>query len=92
MTLDKIDPRETNPALLGAVKMPVRKLPFRLDEIPFYDTNYMCDPLTGATMHNLDDSDQEDWDAPLRRTQNISTHIISSSSMSTGFNANNYQR
>lgn len=91
--LEKIDPRETNPALLGAVRQPVRKLPFRLSEIPFYDTTYMCDPITGQSLADIgDDSDQEDWDAPLRRTANISSHIIDSSSPSSGFNANKYQR
>lgn len=90
MMLEKIDPRETNPALLGAPKLPVRKLPFRLDEIPFYDTNYMCDPLTGGPL-DVEDSDQEEWDAPLRRTPNVSSHI-SQSNMSSAYNSNKYQR
>lgn len=90
MGLEKVDPRETNKALLGAIPQPVRKLPFRLSEIPFYDTTYMCDPTTGA--ENGDDSDNEDWDAPLRRTVNISSHIINSSSPASGLNANKYQR
>lgn len=92
MVLEKIDPRETNPALLGSSRQPVRKLPFRLDEIPFYDTNYMCDPVTGQALEPADDSENEDWDAPLRRTANISSHIINSSNASSGFNANKYQR
>lgn len=91
MALEKIDPRETNPGLLGAVPQPVRKLPFRLNEIPFYDTTYMCDPATGQSL-DPEDSDQEDWDAPLRRTTNISLHIINSSSPTGQFNANKYQR
>lgn len=91
LMLEKIDPRETNPALLGSDQLPVRKLPFRLNEIPFYDTNYMCDPMTGATLDNGDDSDP-DWDAPLRRTTNMSAQIISSSNMSSGYNSNKYQR
>lgn len=89
--LEKIDPRETNPSLLGSARQPVRKLPFRLTEIPFYDTTYMCDPLTGKSL-DLDDSDQEDWDAPLRRTVNISTHITNASAASLRLNANKYER
>lgn len=92
LMLEKVDPRETNPALLGSAQLPVRKLPFRLNEIPFYDTNYMCDPLSGAPLDTDEDPDNEDWDAPLRRTTNISTHIISSSNISSGYNANQYLR
>lgn len=92
MVLEKIDPKETNAALLGSSRQPVRKLPFRLDEIPFYDTNYMCDPTTGQAVDVADDSDNEDWDAPLRRTINISSHIINSSSVASGHNVNKYQR
>lgn len=92
MPLEKIDPKETNPKLLGSAQQPVRKLPFRLNEIPFYDTNFMCDPLTGATLDLGDDSDNEEWDAPLRRTVNISTHILNSSSAPSGSNENKYQR
>lgn len=91
MALEKVDPRETNPSLLGSARQPVRKLPFRLNEIPFYDTMYMCDPLTGQSLDS-DDSDQEDWDAPLRRTVNVSSHIINASTESSEFNANNYER
>lgn len=90
MAMDKIDPRETNAKLLGSAQMPVRKLPFRLNEIPFYDTNFMCDPLTGSALD--DDSENEEWDAPLRRTVNISTHILNSSASPSGYNANSYQR
>lgn len=92
MELEKIDPRETNAALLGSIPQPVRKLPFRLCEIPFYDTNYMCDPLTGTSIDDPD-SDQEDWDAPLRRTPNISLHIMEhSSNQSLNLNVDKYQR
>lgn len=92
LELEKIDPRETNPKLLGYAQLPVRKLPFRLNEIPFYDTNFMCDPLTDASLNLGDDSDNEEWDAPLRRTVNISTHISNSSSVPSDLNANKYQR
>lgn len=92
MVLEKIDPRETNPALLGSAPQPVRKLPFRLNEIPFYDTMYMCDPVTGQSLDMGDESDQEDWDAPLRRTVNVSSHITDASSVSSAYNVNKYQR
>lgn len=96
MVLDKIDEREKNPSLLGSVRLAVRRLPFRLDEIPFYDTSYMCDPMNGQANSAPDeDSDQEDWDAPLRRTMNISSHILNSSSLptiDTEVNSTNYER
>lgn len=80
LLLEKVDPQETNPALLGPLRPTVSKLPFRLDEIPFFDTSYMCDPLTGSVPTILDvDSDNEEWDAPLRRTVNISSHILTAS-------------
>lgn len=77
LILDKIDAKETNPALLGPKRQAVNKLPFRLDEIPFFDTSYMCDPLTGSVVNMIDeDSDGEEWDAPLRRTINVSAQIL----------------
>lgn len=98
MLLDKIDERERNPALLGSARQAVRKLPFRLDEIPFYDTSYMCDPINGRTKSLPDEeSDQEDWDTPLRRTTNVSSHITKSHAIPTDYddtsaNTQNYQR
>lgn len=75
--LEKIDPKETNPALLGPRRPAVNKLPFRLNEIPFFDTSYLCDPLSGAPINvQDDDSDNEEWDAPLRRTINVSSQIL----------------
>lgn len=80
LLLEKIDQHETNPALLGPLRPAVSKLPFRLNEIPFFDTSYMCDPLTGQVLTVIDaDSDNEEWDAPLRRSVNISSHILTAS-------------
>lgn len=80
LLLEKINPQETNPALLGPLRPAVSKLPFRLDEIPFFDTSYMCDPLTGSVVTVQDaDSENEEWDAPLRRNINVSSHILTSS-------------
>lgn len=79
MLLEKIDGKETNPALLGPLRQVVNKLPFRLDEIPFFDTTYMCDPLSGFVPDHLDtSSEHESWDAPLRRSNNISSQILKS--------------
>lgn len=79
LTLDKVNPKETNPALLGPLRPAVNKLPFRLTEIPFFDTSYMCDPLTGQVVSVQDMDSDEEWDAPLRRTMNVSSHIMTSS-------------
>lgn len=71
LLLEKIDPMETNPALLGPMPQTVHKLPFRLDDIPFFDTTYLCDPVIDSYYNTAAgdvDSDQEAWDAPLRRS------------------------
>lgn len=51
-------------------------MPFRIDEIPYFDTKFMCDTsqLSNFT-HNEEDA--EPWDAPLRRRTNLSSHINS---------------
>lgn len=87
--MEKIDSNETNPALLGPLRPSVNKLPFRLNEIPFFDTSYMCDPLTGNVVKVLnEDSDQDNWDAPLQRTANVSSQIINSTHSSQDFDKN----
>lgn len=75
--MDRIDPNEKSKTLLGPMKLCVWKLPFRLDEIPFFDTTYMCDPssLDITYTRGGNDSDQEAWDAPLRRRKNVSSEI-----------------
>lgn len=79
MLLEKVDPKEINPALLGPLRQVVNKLPFRLNEIPYYDTSYMCDPMSGFVPDVFDaDSEHESWDAPLRRSNNVSSQIIKS--------------
>lgn len=72
---EKIDASQKNRALLGPVKPSVWKLRFRMDEIPFFDTTYMCDPSSVSYMYTGNDSDTEDWDAPLRRRKNVSSEI-----------------
>lgn len=95
MELSKVDAKETNASLLGTVRQTVRKIPFSLDELSFFDTSYMCDPLTGKSLTTPDDdSDQEDWDAPLRRSVNVSSHILNSqrSPNRTSANLQSYDR
>ncbi|XP_059618004.1 neither inactivation nor afterpotential protein C [Phlebotomus argentipes] len=74
--LERVDPKETAKSLLG-IRMPaVWKLPFRLDDIPFFDTSFMCHP--GGQMAPLSaDSDDEAWDAPMKRRTNLSAEIAS---------------
>ncbi|XP_058062557.1 neither inactivation nor afterpotential protein C [Anopheles bellator] len=76
--LEKIDPNQRNPALLGPHKPAVWKLRFRFDDIPFFDTTFMCDPSTASYIYTGNDSDGEDWDAPLRRRKNLSSEITQS--------------
>ncbi|XP_318814.5 neither inactivation nor afterpotential protein C [Anopheles gambiae] len=76
--LDKIDPNQRNPALLGPQRPAVWKLRFRFDDIPFFDTTYMCDPSSASYVYTGNDSDTEDWDAPLRRRKNLSSEITKS--------------
>ncbi|XP_072936347.1 neither inactivation nor afterpotential protein C-like [Epargyreus clarus] len=66
--LDRVDPRVRAADYLGSTRPTVWKLPFRIDQIQYYDTSYMCDPSvkyndTFATQY---DSDQEQWDEPLK--------------------------
>ncbi|XP_055545200.1 neither inactivation nor afterpotential protein C [Wyeomyia smithii] len=76
--LEKIDPNQRNRALLGPIKPSVWKLPFRLDDIPFFNTTYMCDPSVATFNYTGNDSETEDWDAPLRRRKTVSTDIARS--------------
>lgn len=80
--LDKIDPKETSPAHLGPIRVSIHKIPFRFDDIPYFDTMYMCDPIVGSySAATNDDSDQESWDAPLRRNNTISSKITTATQM-----------
>lgn len=82
MLLDKIDPKETNPALLGPIRPSVTKLPFRMDDIPYFDTSLMCDPHGGPNYFGADfESDEESWDAPLRRKNTIALKITQATQM-----------
>lgn len=54
----------------------VWKMPFRLDEIPFFDTTFLCEPAQSSNFTSYED-EVEPWDAPLRRRNNVSSHISS---------------
>lgn len=95
LDLDRVDARETNPTLLGPIQLSVCKLPFRLSDIEFYDSAYICDPLTGVGLPTADEcSENEAWDAPLQRTRNVSSHIIDAAHSPSKAMPNNdaYQR
>lgn len=60
--LEKINPREFQKEILGPVKLSCLKIPFRFDELPFFDTSHMCEDQ----MYHEED-DEWDWDVPMRR-------------------------
>lgn len=55
----------------------VHKLPFRLDEIPFFDSTMLCDPVMDRyyTPGTGNDSDDDSWDAPLKRAPTVAAKI-----------------
>lgn len=80
--LNKIDPNDRDPNKLP-YRPSVWKLKFSWDDVPFFDTTYLCDPTQNITDNYnscLYDSDQESWDAPMRRKTTISEKIVSSKS------------
>lgn len=80
--LDRIDPQQTNAELLGPQRLTVWKLPFRLDEIPYFDTSYLCDPESAPSANACGyDSDDECWDAPLHRRTTVSAKITASANV-----------
>ncbi|GAB0088953.1 Neither inactivation nor afterpotential protein C [Sergentomyia squamirostris] len=74
--LERVDPKETTKNLLGVAKQSVWKIPFRFDDIPYFDTSFMCHPGEQMTPFSAD-SDEEDWDAPMKRRNNLSAEIAS---------------
>lgn len=56
------------------IRRAVWKMPFRLDEIPFFDTSMMCEPAD-PTYFTTFEEEHEPWDAPLRRRNNVSSQI-----------------
>lgn len=78
--LERIDPQQIHAELLGPPKLSVWKLPFRLDEIPYFDTTYLCDPDAAPKVSGYD-SDDESWDAPLHRRATVSSKITASANV-----------
>ncbi|CRK93540.1 CLUMA_CG007073, isoform A [Clunio marinus] len=74
--LDKIDLKQINKEQLGPLRRAVWKIPFRLDEIPFFDTTYLCEPAQPTHFTSYEE-ETEPWDAPFRHRNNVSTHISS---------------
>ncbi|KAJ0181639.1 hypothetical protein K1T71_002361 [Dendrolimus kikuchii] len=67
--LDRVDPQAKEEVFLGSSPPSVWKLPFRIDQLQYYDTTYMCDPSAKSndTFASQYDSDHEQWDDPLKR-------------------------
>lgn len=80
INIDVVDEKANCCSWIGDQKPAVLKVPFRLDEIPYYDTAYLCDPLTNtgylsipvnSTLSNLFNSrtaipEEEPWDSPFQ--------------------------
>lgn len=77
--LERIDPQQ-HVDQLGPAKLSVWMLPFRLDEIPYFDTTYLCDPDAAPKISGYD-SDDECWDAPLTRRTTVSAKITASANV-----------
>ncbi|RVE54658.1 hypothetical protein evm_000779 [Chilo suppressalis] len=83
--LDRVDPQAKEVEFLGSGPPSVWKLPFRIDQLQYYDTSYMCDPTGKSTdtFANQYDSDHEQWDEPLKRRFSSEQNDISKTSTST---------
>nr|XP_022914379.1 neither inactivation nor afterpotential protein C [Onthophagus taurus] len=73
--LDCIERNAQVTAWLLEMQPPVLKLPFRLDDIPYFDTTYMCDPLSTVTVST---ETEETWDTPFKWRDNVSSQITNS--------------
>ncbi|XP_053960688.1 neither inactivation nor afterpotential protein C isoform X1 [Anastrepha ludens] len=78
---DRINTREVNSSQLGPLPIPTKKLPFRLDQIPFYDTQYMVNPANSVSRQNFSNSlishdDEEVWDSPLQRNPSMTSCLL----------------
>lgn len=59
----------------------MRKLPLRLDQIPFYDTQYMVDPANSMSRQVYNSAtpmmdDEEQWDSPLQRNPSMTSQLL----------------
>ncbi|CAB3231368.1 unnamed protein product [Arctia plantaginis] len=83
--LDRVDPQTKEADFLGSGPPTVWKLPFRIDQLQYYDTSDMCDPSAKCTdtFASQYDSDHEQWDEPLKRRFNSAQIDIGTTSAST---------
>ncbi|PZC83270.1 hypothetical protein B5X24_HaOG208034 [Helicoverpa armigera] len=83
--LDRVDPHSKESDFLGSGPPTVWKLPFRIDQLQYYDTSYMCDPSAKSndTFASQYDSDHEQWDEPLKRRFSSAQTDASKTSAST---------
>lgn len=67
--LEKVDPQAKESIFLGICPATVWKLPFRIDQLQYYDSTYMCEPSAkiNDTFASQYDSDHEQWDEPFKR-------------------------
>lgn len=78
--LNKVNPKEFQKEMLGLVRPSVLKIPFRYDLLPYFDTTFLCDP-EGQGYAQGYESEEENWDAPLRRRKTTSANIARSAYM-----------
>ncbi|KAF5269227.1 hypothetical protein FQR65_LT02528 [Abscondita terminalis] len=71
--LKSVDESAQMDTWLGHAKPPVLKLPFRLDNIPYYDTLAMCNFLSGRGIPE----DEENWDSPFNWNTRESSSVSS---------------
>ncbi|XP_030383362.1 neither inactivation nor afterpotential protein C [Scaptodrosophila lebanonensis] len=80
---ERINMREVNSSQLGPLPVPMKKMPFRLDQIPFYDTQYMVDPANSISRQTFPNhlllsqtEDDEPWDSPLQRNPSMTSCLM----------------
>lgn len=69
-----VDTKAKTETWLSNKKQSVAKLPFRLDEVPYFDTSYMCE----HSPVKPEETEDESWDAPYRWRDSVSLQITSS--------------
>ncbi|CAD6997560.1 unnamed protein product [Ceratitis capitata] len=79
--IDRINIRDVNSSQLGPMPIPTKKLPFRLDQIPFYDTHYMVNAANSVSRQNfantlISHDDEESWDSPLQRNPSMTSCLL----------------
>ncbi|GBP33660.1 Neither inactivation nor afterpotential protein C [Eumeta japonica] len=86
VNLDRVNPQDKEKNFLGMGPPTVWKLPFRIDQLQYYDTSYMCQPGVNSndTFSSQYDSDQEQWDEPLKRRFSPTQNQTSTSKTTTG--------